>query len=154
MPLCRGGAITQLLSLTQRKKPPHYVPSPWTQAAAVLNPQYMQQRGNKANIPCGKMSVMGKYQSRSPELRWVWQRNRDEHVPCTQAGKLYLLGKNSLWSLWGFPVSGKGEIPFPEKERGSASVRNIVKNWNRLPRWSPHLWRDLEQVHVALGDMG
>lgn len=71
MLLCRGGAITQLLSLTQRKKPPHYVPSPWTQAAAVLNLQYLQQRGNKANILCGKLSVMGKCGCGSPELGWV-----------------------------------------------------------------------------------
>lgn len=53
------------------KKTPHYVPSPWTQAAAVLNPQDMQQRGNKANIPRGKLSVMGKCQCGSPELGWV-----------------------------------------------------------------------------------
>lgn len=71
--------------------------------------------------------------------------------------KVVFIGKEFSLIIVGCPWQWEGRNPLIfEKGRGSASGRNIVNNRNRLPREvvSPHLWRDLEQVDVALEYMG
>lgn len=73
-------------------------------------------------------------------------------MPCTQAGKLFFI-------YWGRILSdhcgdslavGREKFPSLRWEGILSTIGTGCPGW----RWSSHLWKDLEQVDVALGDTG